>query len=329
MIKNEARYQSKKFSCDCGAVLYPPPQYSSKVQKQHEIKLQKPSESIDVFEFLNKEEIKEVYIANLKYVIKRIVLPSNTIITADHGELLGESGQFGHITQHRRISEVPWFRTDGEENRETEQLKLIKETDWDLLIVLDACRYDYFRKIYSDYLNGKLNKAISPATCTKEWKEKVIKKLDFSSYVYVSGNPFIRSNNSKLSVIDCWKNPYPEPISRCASRALKEHEKVIAHYMQPHRPYIPLKEGHDSIKDIVRKYNTEQEKRRIKARSKFIEEKRMIEERFKEILDVKEDKRGRKIFKCKPYEAKVEESEEKIIFKCPNCGRELMRVNKP
>jgi len=40
-----------------------------------------------------------------------------------------------------------------------DQKKLIKETNWKNLILFDACRYDYFEKIYPEYLEGDLLKA--------------------------------------------------------------------------------------------------------------------------------------------------------------------------
>ncbi len=30
----------------------------------------------------------------------------------------------------------------------------IIEEDWDNLIILDACRYDFFERVYKDYLAG-------------------------------------------------------------------------------------------------------------------------------------------------------------------------------
>ena len=40
--------------------------------------------------------------------------------------------------------------------------------EWDTLIVLDACRYDFFEKVYRDYLSGTLEKRVSPGSCTEE-----------------------------------------------------------------------------------------------------------------------------------------------------------------
>ena len=39
-----------------------------------------------------------------------------------------------------------------------DQKEQIEEENWDNLIVFDACRYNYFEKIYPDYLEGNLSK---------------------------------------------------------------------------------------------------------------------------------------------------------------------------
>ena len=43
------------------------------------------------------------------------------------------------------------------------------EEDWDFLIVLDACRFDYFSEFYGDFFDGKLEKKISAGCSTVEW----------------------------------------------------------------------------------------------------------------------------------------------------------------
>lgn len=73
------------------------------------------------------------------------------------------------------------------------QKKLIQTRDWDYLIILDACRYDYFEKIYDDYLNGKLQKVTSPGSNTFSWIVKTFRGSDFSSTIYISGNPHLNS----------------------------------------------------------------------------------------------------------------------------------------
>lgn len=62
-----------------------------------------------------KDYIEKSYRANLVYVMKEGVLPlvshidhDNIVITADHGESLGEGGHWGHNTKTHWVQNVPW-----------------------------------------------------------------------------------------------------------------------------------------------------------------------------------------------------------------------------
>lgn len=141
----------------------------------------------------------------------------------------------------------------------------IHGTEWDYLIVLDACRYDEFEKVYSNFFKGSLEKKISRGTGTAEWLHKT-----FSSrynYDYISANPFINSHGIPLNesfkgceedwkptekfrkIIDSWDQDWDEELDTVHPRDLTDrainHEsgrKTIIHYIQPHRPYITCPE---------------------------------------------------------------------------------------
>jgi len=67
--------------------------------------------------------LKEAYKENLMLVLKYVAVLVDAItkmkptakimITADHGELLGEDGLFSHGIDHPLIRIVPWFRVRG------------------------------------------------------------------------------------------------------------------------------------------------------------------------------------------------------------------------
>jgi len=40
---------------------------------------------------------------------------------------------------------------------------------WDCLIILGACRYDYFEKHYHQFFQGRLNEIFSVGTSTPDW----------------------------------------------------------------------------------------------------------------------------------------------------------------
>ena len=133
------------------------------------------------------------------------------------------------------------------------QLNIIDE-EWDYLIILDACRFDYFESMYANYIKGDLSKQISAGTCTSQWRD-----LNFPDFyddiVYISANPHFCQNISvggytagehfhKIHEVwrDNWKGGLvlPETVTKAAVEIVGNyHEKrFIIHYLQPHTPYI-------------------------------------------------------------------------------------------
>ena len=132
------------------------------------------------------------------------------------------------------------------------QIDKIRNTNFDTFIIFDACRYDYFEKLYEDYFDGDLEKVWSPASCTPRWIEKAFPdKYDFT---YVSGNPGLSSAGKDVSwcrydaskhfkkVIDVWDYGWDEtlattPPNEVTLAAMFEGKKIV-HYIQPHFPFI-------------------------------------------------------------------------------------------
>ena len=141
------------------------------------------------------------------------------------------------------------------------EIKNLLEENWDFLIILDACRYDYFKETYGNYLDGDVKKAVSPAIHTMDWLDKVFPDF-YEDIVYVSANPYI---NSKIEVtdssgnkfdakkhffkiIDVWKGGWnnqlgsvlPSEINEATLKAKVDYKnkRFILHYIQPHAPYI-------------------------------------------------------------------------------------------
>lgn len=141
------------------------------------------------------------------------------------------------------------------------------EEDWDHLIILDACRYDFFEQVYEDYLEGDLEKRRSIASSTPEWASKTF--TDFHEITYFSSNPFINSAGMPLNeidwgssagytwngkehisnIIDVWHEGWdddlgtvpPENMTQAVYDRMdevKDSDRTIIHYMQPHAPYI-------------------------------------------------------------------------------------------
>jgi hypothetical protein len=153
------------------------------------------------------------------------------------------------------------------------EIQDVNGSEWDYLIVLDACRYDYFEKHYDDFLEGNLEKKRSKGTQTPEWLRKTFTSR--YNYTYIAANPYVNSYNSTIEkegevwnptktftrIIDSWDidwsdehhTVHPSDITDTAVDELGSG-KAIIHYLQPHRPYItsPVKEenikGHKELK---------------------------------------------------------------------------------
>jgi hypothetical protein len=149
------------------------------------------------------------------------------------------------------------------------KIDILKE-DWDFLVLLDACRYDYFKEVYRNHFHeGSLKKAISPSTWTMEWLNKIFEDNYFDDIIYISPHPFInskkeitfkdsfrdnRSFDGKkhfFKVIDVWRGNtinvldtivHPITVNRAFHKTYLKYpnKRYIIHYIQPHRPYITI-----------------------------------------------------------------------------------------
>jgi len=142
------------------------------------------------------------------------------------------------------------------------QLDLILKKNWDILIILDACRFDYFNKFAQKYFDEKPRKVVSPASNTLEWAKKVLEPRKWPDVVYVSANPFINSKravkgldlrNNFYFIYDAWlydwnedyKTVMPDDLTKRALQLIEQYKdkKFIIHYIQPHAPYLEPKIG--------------------------------------------------------------------------------------
>ncbi|ELZ19146.1 hypothetical protein C477_09099 [Haloterrigena salina JCM 13891] len=127
------------------------------------------------------------------------------------------------------------------------------EEDWNVLVVLDACRADLFENVVDEDYFDDVTTVRSPATETKEWLNRTFDGT-FGDIVYVAGNPMVSNVKPGAfhDLIEVWRDAWdeesgvlrPEPITEAARTALREHpnKRVIVHYMQPHAPFIDYPE---------------------------------------------------------------------------------------
>lgn len=125
------------------------------------------------------------------------------------------------------------------------------EADWDVCIVLDACRYDLFAECSS--LPGTFSRATSRASCTKEWLRANFDGRNARDVVYVTANPQLSDNRDAVDVSfhaveDVWRHGWdPDaktvPPERTTERALGAaaeypNKRLLIHYLQPHYPFL-------------------------------------------------------------------------------------------
>lgn len=132
--------------------------------------------------------------------------------------------------------------------------------DWDIFILLDACRYDIFNEVFNPEYDYVLDRYVSDATCTNEWIENTVDGNRYSNTIYISGNPHIRdaSYGDHFKMIsDVWLDGWnseigtipPEELTKklVVLSDMHEDSRFVLHFMQPHAPYICYHDDESSI----------------------------------------------------------------------------------
>jgi len=133
----------------------------------------------------------------------------------------------------------------------------IYNREWDLLIILDACRVDLLHEVAEEYeFISSIETIYSLGADSTEWMEKNFTKKEYTTEVqntcYITGNPHTEmlSSTDRFGYVDeVWRSAFdyekgfmpPRPITERAvsTGRTQEWDRVIVHYMQPHFPSIP------------------------------------------------------------------------------------------
>lgn len=120
----------------------------------------------------------------------------------------------------------------------------LMERDWDTAIILDACRFDYFKS--ENIFEGSLSKEISPGGASQEFIQEIFLDRQLHDTVYVTANPFVSlldpGTFHDLIVDETWdignRQAPPDQVTEAAIRAHNQYpnKRIIVHYMQPHFP---------------------------------------------------------------------------------------------
>lgn len=138
----------------------------------------------------------------------------------------------------------------------------IYEKDWDVLVVMDACRADLMDEVVDDYQWIETSGSVySLASTSPEWMEKnfvASYSEEMAKTAYVNGNPWsqeILAPNDFSLLDEVWKYSWDDDLKTILPEALtdrairvhreKRPDRMIVHYMQPHHPYVrdPLSDG--------------------------------------------------------------------------------------
>ncbi|RLE87276.1 MAG: hypothetical protein DRJ67_05155 [Thermoprotei archaeon] len=113
--------------------------------------------------------------------------------------------------------------------------------DWDWLIILDACRYDYFKKLWN---KSRVEPRLSPGSCTLEFLDWMPRIPDS---IVVTSHPFVLDRKDKFTeVVDAG---FDDELNTCPpwfiSRSLRNryghvlgYKHKILWFLQPHHPLI-------------------------------------------------------------------------------------------
>jgi hypothetical protein len=132
----------------------------------------------------------------------------------------------------------------------------IYDLDWDVLIVLDACRYDLFVETAVEYdWIESVSSITSVDTMTEGWMKRTFtedRSREIRETMYVCGNPFsskVLDETEFYQLDEAWRYHWDPEFGTIYPRVLTDRtinylriespERTIVHYMQPHWPFIP------------------------------------------------------------------------------------------
>lgn len=134
--------------------------------------------------------------------------------------------------------------------------EVVRGRSW-AIIVLDACRYDFFVKVFRDFLEGELTAAISANSTTPYWLRETW--VGYYDAVYVSANPYVlpdpppftreflrgyRPGEHFRRIVPAYLTRWDEGLGTVRPEAVVDealrnsYPRMVIHFLQPHYPYI-------------------------------------------------------------------------------------------
>ncbi|WP_411968828.1 hypothetical protein [Haloferax sp. YSSS75] len=171
--------------------------------------------------------------------------------------LPGFVNKYGYSGGSRRWFGIVYHRATG-----TITGRSIFEEEWDVCIILDACRADELQRQSDDYTwMQQVGRFPSLASCTWNWLPRTIERTPphvLDGTTYVSANPFSGEfcDSDTFGDVDevwryAWDNQWgtvlPRPVTDRAIHHGREsnYDRLLVHYVQPHVPF--LTEGAEAL----------------------------------------------------------------------------------
>lgn len=128
------------------------------------------------------------------------------------------------------------------------------DREWDVLVVLDACRSDLLASVAPDIeFLGEVKTVRSVGSCSSEWLEKTFpERPETTRTAMVTGNTWTDRyvDAGEFAALDeVWKYAWDDDPGTVPARAVTDRaialarernpEFLVIHYMQPHHPFVP------------------------------------------------------------------------------------------
>jgi hypothetical protein len=131
----------------------------------------------------------------------------------------------------------------------------IFDEEWELCIILDACRVDALCEVSSDYgFIANIEERWSVGSMSEEWMKKTFSRTENQTLLktaYVTSNVFSKNvlhGDQFLLLEEVWKYGSDSESKVTLPRAITdravdihrelEPDRLLVHYMQPHHPFV-------------------------------------------------------------------------------------------
>jgi hypothetical protein len=126
----------------------------------------------------------------------------------------------------------------------------VMDEEWDNLIILDACRADFFEEVADLDRYDEYESKVSLGSHSSEWTRRNFQGKSFGDTVYVSANPHtsLEAGDVFHHIVELWETDFDEDAGVVLSETVKDaaieaHEqypqkRLIVHFMQPHGPFV-------------------------------------------------------------------------------------------